>query len=1298
MRFRKTLCLLVAALPFLAHGALPADYYPFRGLTDPAGQVETITQQSKDNPSPELLTTLGWLFQIYHNDNVRAHELFEKALDAQPTNPWAKYGLCVIHEIQGDFDALLLNSLALCETSPDHPVALLGLLNLRFLFGQVRDFNARVEPLLRSVLDERRSGSVQFDEMCCEILSAICRSKSDPEGLKRLTREGGFVADWQVVGPFGDYPNLSFFSTWQPESDRALKARYKIGERVLKPKSYTSEYGPFRPHWTARGLHYAESFLESSSPQDVILRISSPFPIALFLNNRPVYSKDVVRSHRPLVEYVRATLSPGWNRLLLKCSLESWSLSPGHPYKSLRFRCTTSPLVPAPTVQVFRYPYGSAEISISRSPHSWRHTTQSDYAPCVPKALEYFSDLSAKNSNDPLALGICAILRAAQGDVLTARRLLRSAVARAPSSYFNYILGAVLLDDPSLPVRVRQSEAKERFNSALAAGTFPLALFQTALLDSEEEKDLDAIDKLNQCVAQSPEFFSWHEALYSLYQKKRWQTEQNTQLDKILSFLLDSCEPFHLAEDYYRNTRQYDKLADTLLALQRTHIHPEFSASHHSEIGQDSRAITEYLTLRNLQPHSEDIRKSLVELYERNLRWVDAERELKAAIEAFPENLSFLKKLAELKAYTGRASQERQIWTRVLRRDPLDKQARKALKALGEKDPLDDYDISPWQYIRDERIKEKYVGVSSAIIIDQLVEEIFPNCSSREETHQLILLNDRNAIDRWGELDIPSDDVLELRTIKKDGTIVEPEPPQEGKDTFSMEGLQEGDFIEFKYITSTHASPQRSPRYLSQRFFFQNVEIPMELSQYIVIIPENLKLKYEQLNSAPAPSVAHKTGKKIYTWEARNMPALPREPLAAPETEFLPFVRVGVNFDPNAEIFQYHDHDITMTKVTDDINDATSKIIAECPDDLESRARAIYFFVNREVRGPGGSAFFSKSASETLADRGGDRLSLTKAMLDAAGIKSRILVVRGPLTHASEVFPGSFNSALLAIQNDTGADVHFLDFSNRYLPFGYVSALLQGGAALPLQDFFSLDSSMSYPKPRLRSQMLTIPRLPSADNTEKRSLTASIREDGSIQGTQTHEYTGDHAAMLRTGILEAESYQIREFIERTANASFRGASLSHHNVSNLPDPQKPLLVEYGFQAPNFSRTTTNGLLLDKAISPMQLGANVASLDSRRTPLQIGRDLNNSFHAVLQLPANAKVASPPVLTLLETDFGHYWLCIAPVDNSIRIDKDFHLKAQRIPPQKYPEFADFCRAVDAAERKEITVLLSRSAPSN
>ncbi len=1283
---------LIGIAALLSCCAFASDY-PFEGLSDPATQLETLSQRCQENPTPELLTKVGWLLHVYRNENAQARSFFEKALEAQPENCWARYGLSVIEEMDGHFEEVLSHSLVLCEESPSHPASLLALLNIRGLFGQIADFDDRVESVLQPLLDQRRCGSVQFDEICREVLCAIKRTGGDSEGVKALAHEGRYVTKWRVVGPFGEHPNLSFLSKWPPEDDRALKSRYRSNGKVIRRQGHSSQEGAFRPRGASQGVYYGEAFLQRPSCEDVILRISSPFPVALFLNNHPIYVKDSIRDYKPLVEYVRTRLSPGYNRLLMKCLIGGWGFSGSASYKSLRLQCRSPQGSLAPTVQVFQCAEGYPSVSASASRRHWREVDEVEHTPYQPRSLDCFARVLEANPRDPIALGFCGILKSVQGNVQEAKRFLLAAEKHAPSyAYFQYVLGTVLNSDPTLPVQVRRSEAKSRFANALeSAGTFPLALYELALLDAHEEQDLEAIDKLKKCVAQSPRFFSFHERLYRLYQKKSWQAEQKRQLEKMLALGVESCEPYHIAEDFYQATKQYGALDQAIDKLQSKHLHPEYLARHLSQSGEDSAGIAEYLKLKESRPKKEAIRKSLIQLYERTGRWVDAEKELEEAVKRFPKNISFWKMLAELKGYTGRKWGERQVWKRVLRQDPVDDEAWRAMRALGQRDPLDDYDIPSLPYVHDASIREKYAGVSSAIIIDQSVEEIYSNGSSRQKTHQLILLNDRKAIDRWGELHVPGDELLELRTIKPDGTILSPEPPEEGKTSVSMAGLQEGDFIEFKYITTASVPRDHPPRHLGSHFFFQSVEVPMMLSQYVVIVPADMKLQIEEGNNPPPVSVMRKRGKKVYKWEARDVPALPSEPLAAAETEFMPFVRAGINFDPDADILRYLDHNVSMTRITDEIRRTTAEVLANCPRDMESRTRAMYAFVTKEVRGGGGSAHLTRSASETLADRNGDRLSLAKAMLDAAGIKSRMLVARGRLAHASDVFPEPFRSGLLAVQDDDGQVLRYLDFSSRYLPFGYIRTSLQDGLGILVQDFSCSDFGLNGRPRKIYGERFSVPRFPTDDNCEKRTLIASVREDGSIEGTQVHDYTGDRAESLRTSLLGAEEYQIREFIERTANLSFRAATLTQHEVRSLSDPEKPLSISYSFRATNFGRITGREMILDQILPRSRPAAYFASLEARKTPLQINREINTRFKGVLELPPGTTVVGLPSSLRQQTKFGYYYLRFSEDDESIGIEFDLHLKAQRISPEEYPEFAAFCRAIDESERGEIRLQL-------
>jgi hypothetical protein len=182
-------------------------------------------------------------------------------------------------------------------------------------------------------------------------------------------------------------------------------------------------------------------------------------------------------------------------------------------------------------------------------------------------------------------------------------------------------------------------------------------------------------------------------------------------------------------------------------------------------------------------------------------------------------------------------------------------------------------------------------------------------------------------------------------------------------------------------------------------------------------------------------------------------------------------------------------------------------------------------------------------------------------------------------------------------------------------------------------------------------------------------------------------YNGDRAASLRTSLLGAEAYQVRDFVERLANFSYRAAAVSYHNVENVDDVQKPLSIEYAFGAPNFARVRGKEILIDQALPPLQLGASLATLEVRETPLHISRELNIFFHAVLELPSGASFVAIPSALELDTEFGSYSLWFAEENGSICLHRELHLKAQRIWPQEYPRFVEFCRAVDTAERQEI-----------
>ena len=96
--------------------------------------------------------------------------------------------------------------------------------------------------------------------------------------------------------------------------------------------------------------------------------------------------------------------------------------------------------------------------------------------------------------------------------------------------------------------------------------------------------------------------------------------------------------------------------------------------------------------------------------------------------------------------------------------------------------------------------------------------------------HELVLVNTKEGIEQWAEVSVPNNsEFLELRTIKSDGTIIEPEAVM-GKSSISMTDIAEGDYIEKKYIIGTPPPFGRRAAHLGNRFFFQTLKFPMVIS------------------------------------------------------------------------------------------------------------------------------------------------------------------------------------------------------------------------------------------------------------------------------------------------------------------------------------------------------------------------------------------------------------------------------------------------------------------------------------
>ena len=117
----------------------------------------------------------------------------------------------------------------------------------------------------------------------------------------------------------------------------------------------------------------------------------------------------------------------------------------------------------------------------------------------------------AKNPDDPLAPLLAAHLDWEDGDLSAAKRNLAAALLRTPEFVLpHYLLGLLLLDDPSIPFRIDMVRSRKHLQRALhLCPDMLLARFRLALLDMEEGKHLEALAALQELKAKRPGIFIW---------------------------------------------------------------------------------------------------------------------------------------------------------------------------------------------------------------------------------------------------------------------------------------------------------------------------------------------------------------------------------------------------------------------------------------------------------------------------------------------------------------------------------------------------------------------------------------------------------------------------------------------------------------------------------------------------------------------------------------------------------------------------------------------------------------------
>ncbi|HEX3903307.1 MAG TPA: tetratricopeptide repeat protein [Polyangia bacterium] len=859
------------------------------------------------------------------------------------------------------------------------------------------------------------------------------------------------------------------------------------------------------------------------------------------------------------------------------------------------------------------------------------------------------------------------------------------------------LAGAIARDDPTRPAPLSRDAARRLLRRAVAVDPGLGRPWQTlAAVEMDDDRPRDALVDARRAGSAAPGWWAPDLLLARVLAGRGLDFDAAGALGDAARKTAPAATPCPVLEALRREAEERRQLsrADELdAALVACGGDVGERVDRDRARGRTEEAIALLRRALKLDPDRDDLSGDLALLLSGQGRSAEALAELAALVARDPQDPLRQVRLADAQAAAGQAEAARRTIAVALAARPDVSEVRRSARVLGVPLPLDRFRVDGRAAVRAFQTAGGHYAAPAVMVLDRAVTRVFASGATMTLTHEIVRVDSKDAIDRWGEIQIPEGaEILTLRTHKPDGTTREPEEIA-GKETISAPDLAIGDYLEWELLETHAPSEAFAPGFLAERFFFQSFDAPIARSELVLVTPAGLPIAVDARAGAPKGETRDAPdGARITSFAATNVPQLYAERSAVPAIEYVPSVRVssGVGWTTWARYLTEELHD--AVRVSPEVAALARKIAAAAGGDRARLAAAIVDWVTENVEA---TDELAEPASFTLARGRGSRVALTLALageldLPAAAVlvRSRLVADEAAATPPQEL--DDFGDTLIGF--DLGGKTTYADLRLRHAAFGYVPPGLDGARTLSLRDGrFGVARSSA--------------------GADRRTIDMTIRLDerGGGSAVATEELAGWPALEWADLVdrLGADRVRLREdFEQRWLGVQFPGARLRDLEV-DLPRDASGRVgtarVRYSFVSAHLavpvdrSGVGAREMRIAPTFFRSQPGRRFAAEPQRSTSLMLGFDVPIRMTATVELPGAARLdASGTGGDLVVARAGGYRFVEArDVEpgrpNVIVLRRESTLPIMRVAPGEYAGVAADLRRVDGAEQAEIRIRL-------
>jgi tetratricopeptide (TPR) repeat protein len=1227
------------------------------------------------SPDPSLA---GWT-ALAEGRRDEAIRIFVSRLARAPAEPIALFGRATIAYSRGDVRVALADDVTLLRTLAAAPgnawsddLAPVAAGRVRELFDEIGPAEeARVAATLRPVELARAPALPWLARVeLARLAEELSRRAGDPASLARDAASDGCAPALVDAGRLGPLPHLDLQAPEPARPTATWRSIAASGCHLDVPP-------PLDGRADARLLRAAIEV--PAGVYDVVLDDSSEAWLTI---DGTSFAHGAPRRYGPRLTARRVALSAGRHELSLRVAT-----FPGE---------TRLGLFVFPTNAA-----GSVRFVEARGDNAPGATVSAVASPAAS---------SAGGGGEGVLRVYCRAFAADRAGAVDDAAALADRLGSWPRFAIGWALsGEIARHDPTVPAPFARDAARRALRAALAADAELARAWETlATVELDDDRPRDAIEAAARARSAAPGWWGPELMLARVLGLRGLDHDARAALARAQARAGEG-PPCVLLEALRRDAEERRDLAreDILTTALRSCGSDVEALVDRARARGDSRTALSLLdTAVALDPQRDDLGSDRARLLAALGRSDEAVRELAAWVVRDPGDPVRRVRLADAQVAAGQMEAARTTLREAIASRPDVPDVRRAARALGVTLPLDAYRVDGRAAIREfERSRQRSgrtAGGPSApavVVLDRDVTRVFPTGAVVTLTHEIVRVDSKDAIDRFGEVAVPAGaEILTLRTHKPDGTTREPEDIA-GKDTVSAADLQIGDYVEWELLETHAPASAFAPGFLSERFYFQSFDAPMARSELLLIVPKGLAVALDRRAGAPAATDAEGAdGTRVLTFVATDVAQLFAERSAVPAIEYVPSVRAssGVTWTGWGRFLAEELHD--ATRASPAVRALAVKLRASSGGVPARAAAAIVDWVTEHIEA---TDELAAPAGVTLARGRGSRVALALALAAELDVPARPVLARSRLlADATAPTPpqelDDFGDTLLEMDVGPGAAAAahapmFVDLRLRHAPFGYVPPGLDGARTLALD-----------------SGRFGVARSATAD---RRTIDMTIRVDdrGAGMAVATEDLAGWPALewaelMDRFG---ADRDRLREdFEQRWLGVQFPGARLRDLEIELPRDAGGRVgtaRVRYSFVASHLGVAVDRpgGGGREMRIAPTffrsQPGRRFAAEPQRSTALVLGFDVPTRMTAVVELPGAARLDAPGIDgdLVVSRAGGYRFLEARDVEpgrpNVIVLRRESVLPIMRVAPEQYAGVAADLRRVDGAEQAEIRIRL-------